>query len=294
VRIVRHKVTVRQLYSGTRFGIAEFTCLPDDPRWREQNVIESAVPLVVFPLEPVVIEHEHGSPVLATPNVAMLYNPGEVYRREMRSGRGDRCLEIQLREPAVEALAAEGMLLPDGGMPATHAPATSTAFFVQHLLGRSLSSAESEELLCEHIASTLVRSVLGSVAGEDAAAAPLRPAQRDLAEHAKELLGATLVERPGLPAIARRVGSSPFHLARVFRRYTGFSLHEYRRQLRLRLALDRLCETDDLTGLAFELGFASHSHLTDSFRREFGVPPSAVRDKAKARRLLESSHMRFV
>jgi AraC-like DNA-binding protein len=32
----------------------------------------------------------------------------------------------------------------------------------------------------------------------------------------------------------------------------------------------------NLTALALELGFASHSHFTDTFRRAFGVAPSAV------------------
>jgi len=73
----------------------------------------------------------------------------------------------------------------------------------------------------------------------------------------------------------------------VFRRQTGFSLHQYRTQLRLRLALERLPESaGSLTSLAFELGFASHSHFTDTFRREFGVAPSAVRDDRQVRRLL--------
>ena len=43
-------------------------------------------------------------------------------------------------------------------------------------------------------------------------------------------------------------------------------------------ALERLAVgADDLTTLALELGFSSHSHFTDAFRREFGRPPSAAR-----------------
>jgi AraC-like DNA-binding protein len=33
----------------------------------------------------------------------------------------------------------------------------------------------------------------------------------------------------------------------------------------------------DLTGLAFELGYADHSHFTNAFRQEWGVPPSRFR-----------------
>jgi len=73
-----------------------------------------------------------------------------------------------------------------------------------------------------------------------------------------------------------------------------FLLHE---QLRLaaqsgksaRLA-QRLAEGNgDLTGLALELGFSSHSHLTDAFRHAFGVPPSEYRKSCDGRRLRELS-----
>jgi AraC family transcriptional regulator len=77
--------------------------------------------------------------------------------------------------------------------------------------------------------------------------------------------------------IAREVGLSPFHLARLFRRHTGFSLHGYRTRIRLLQALDRIEEARGaLTDLALELGFSSQSHLTDAFRRAFGVPPGAL------------------
>jgi len=70
-----------------------------------------------------------------------------------------------------------------------------------------------------------------------------------------------------------------FHLARMFRSRTGFSLHAYRNQLRLRAALERLRDPGvDLIDIALDLGFSSHSHFTETFRRSFGKTPSAVRD----------------
>jgi AraC family transcriptional regulator len=35
----------------------------------------------------------------------------------------------------------------------------------------------------------------------------------------------------------------------------------------------------DLAALALELGFSSHSHLSDLFRRQFGVAPSTLRQQ---------------
>jgi AraC-like DNA-binding protein len=70
-----------------------------------------------------------------------------------------------------------------------------------------------------------------------------------------------------------------FHLARTFKARTGFSLHGYRNQLRLRAALERLRDPKAaLIDIALDLGFSSHSHFTETFRRNFGKTPSAVRE----------------
>jgi AraC-like DNA-binding protein len=85
--------------------------------------------------------------------------------------------------------------------------------------------------------------------------------------------------------VARAACASPDHLTRIFRRETGSTLHGYLVRLRLAVALDAVIETEvDLTELAFDLGFASHSHLTYAFRRRYGVPPGAVRRELAARR----------
>jgi AraC family transcriptional regulator len=69
-----------------------------------------------------------------------------------------------------------------------------------------------------------------------------------------------------LSIIAKAAGTSPYHMARVFREQTGWSLHGYRMQLRLNAALD--------------LGFSSHSHFTSSFKHAFGSPASKLRPRA--------------
>jgi AraC family transcriptional regulator len=48
--------------------------------------------------------------------------------------------------------------------------------------------------------------------------------------------------------------------------------------VRLLLALERLEDGErDLSRLALDLGYSSHSHFTAAFRRSFGTPPSAAR-----------------
>ena len=106
-----------------------------------------------------------------------------------------------------------------------------------------------------------------------------KAAHYELAEAAKERIVEMLARPLSLNELAAELRVSPSHLARVFRSETGFALHQYRKQLRLRIALDRLREgARSLTSLALELGFASHSHFTDAFRAEFALrrPRSAT------------------
>ena len=72
----------------------------------------------------------------------------------------------------------------------------------------------------------------------------------------------------------------------MFRACTGRTIHGYRHCLRLHAALQRLDDAGaDLTDLALETGFCSHSHLSAAFQRAFGAPPSRWRGRLGAARL---------
>jgi AraC family transcriptional regulator len=109
-------------------------------------------------------------------------------------------------------------------------------------------------------------------------------------EAAKAFLASHMSEPVMLTEIAREVAASPFNFARLFQQQTGLPVHRYLTLLRLRASLERLCDgADDLTDLALDLGFSSHSHFTDVFRRQFGQTPSAVRKNATASRFRKMS-----
>jgi AraC-like DNA-binding protein len=78
--------------------------------------------------------------------------------------------------------------------------------------------------------------------------------------------------------LARHVGSSPFHLSRVFREITGTTITQYRQRLRVHQVLDRLTHgEDDLAAIAISAGFADHSHMTRTVVTQLGQPPSTLR-----------------
>lgn len=88
--------------------------------------------------------------------------------------------------------------------------------------------------------------------------------------------------RMSLSQIASDLGVTPIHLTQTFKRSEGMPLYRYQTLLRLGRALERLPERDDITDLAFELGFSSHSHFTAVFRSELGTTPSHYRLQARA------------
>ena len=279
--------TVRHVFAGDRIVLGEFHCWPGDPRWSSENCAEEAH-LVVFPGTSVVIEHA-GGPVVATPNHVMFYNPNQTYRRRLLHPTGDHCAFLVVDE---RLLADAGV--PELRFPVSHGPVEPRTYLLQRFVLRAArpgSGADRllvEEALCRVLAEAVRSGLRVADAGRPRARESTASGHAELVEATKELLAARLGERLTLGEIARSVHSSPFHLARVFRARTGFTIHGYRNQLRLRSSLEQIFEPDtDLALVARRLGYSSHSHFTVSFRRAFGRPPSAIR-LAELRTIVEA------
>ena len=109
-------------------------------------------------------------------------------------------------------------------------------------------------------------------------------------EAAKTYIARHLGENIALGEIAAAVAASPFNFARIFQQQTGVPVHCYVTHIRLRSSLERIAEPDaDLSSIALDLGFSSHSHFTHVFRREFGSTPSEIRLTASVSALREMS-----
>ena len=93
---------------------------------------------------------------------------------------------------------------------------------------------------------------------------------------------AHLADDLALDDLARQARLSPFHFARLFRRTTGQSPHQFILGQRAERAR-RLLEEGDLplVLVAAECGFASQSHLTRVFRERIGTTPGAYRAGAR-------------
>jgi AraC-like DNA-binding protein len=80
----------------------------------------------------------------------------------------------------------------------------------------------------------------------------------------------------GSSAIAARLGVSASRLRHVFRDATGMAVRPYLRWRRLLLAAGRIADGASLTTAAHDAGFADAAHLSRTFRRHFGMAPSAL------------------
>lgn len=135
----------------------------------------------------------------------------------------------------------------------------------------------SDVVAAEELVIGLLRAAL---AVDDRTCDASRPTRR-LIGRTKEFLEGRLSDPIRLTDVARAVGASPAYLTDVFRRVEGIPLHRYLTQLRLGRALVELPHSDDLTTLALDLGFSSHSHFTSAFRRAMGCTPSQFRESTR-------------
>lgn len=228
--------------------------------------------------------------VTANVNQAAFFGKNSIYRVSHPTDCGDRgtVFEIAPRilrdivrefDPSVDSRPGSVLSLPTG-------PCSAEVFWRhRELVQRLESGAPLEHLWADVTALQIVADVLE--AAYQAAGSSGKPRRKttdadhaDRTEAAKTYLAAHLGDSVTLEDVAAAVNAPPFNFARIFQQQAGVPVHRYLTMLRLRASLERLADGErDITALALDLGFSSHSHFTDVFRREFGKPPSVVRQK---------------
>ena len=261
----------------------------DSPRWNVVNRTPDtpeAPYRIYFPISPVAIRLRGRPEVVVSRNEVRFHGPDQTYHRRMVAPDGDKSYALVPEHEVVEPIIAE-LGFRRGVAPSAIGQVTPDLFLRQRRLMTALASTPQEEQGLEHEEACIGVTEAAVYAALTGQAPPLRGASRNdqrIAADVRELLAERFAEPLTLVDIGLAVNVSRFHLARAFRRYTGTTIHGYRTSLRLRAAADLLVDSNgsDLATIAHVTGFASHSHLTDAFRRYFGLPPSLAREGLRA------------
>ncbi len=246
-----------------------------------------------------------GRRIVVDANTVMLTSPGMPYQTAHPFGCGDRGSSLVLRPSALRQIVRRydpARIEKDPEtfrFPSPHAICSPKGYLLQRLLFELLSRPNGADLMrIEETSLSLAEAAIEECfRKQPARVSPVRAAtalqHRECVEAAKGLLVERFREPLRLDDLAMELNVSSCHLARLFKRETGLPIHRYLNRLRLRSALEELPACGhDLTNLALDLGFSSHSHFSASFGQEFGLTPSQVQQIALTGRLPESFERR--
>lgn len=283
-------LTFRTLYDSPMIGVRDYICRDTScDRSAEEHTDTNSITL---------LRHgafsKHFGRVQATADVnqAMFFSKDTVYQVSHPVDHGDRGTSFTIAPTILTDIVRELDPSidehPDAPFPFLTGPCEAKVFWRHRDFVRRLEAA------AEHPLESLWADVTGlQLMADVLEAAFLRHGIRrnrraatnsdhaERTEAAKTYLAAHLAEAVTLDDVASAVHSSPFNFARIFHQQTGLPIHRYLTLLRLRASLEIIASQEaDLTSVALDLGFSSHSHFSDVFRKEFGETPSEFRRRA--------------
>lgn len=246
--------------------------------------------LIVFPRESVRVWQKGHEEFVANCNTAIFYNVNQEYRRFKVSNSGDRSDffavsnewvvdSIRRYDPSVQDRI-------DRPFNFSHTMVDHEVFLHQRrlfdLVEDSCDALQIEEDVAKLVDTTIDAMFAHRGVAENRSKNSAR--HLELIDAVDRFICAEFRKPLSLGKLAVQFGVTASHLSRVFRRVRGCKLHSYLTQLRLRSSLEMIeRHRRDLTHVALELGFNSHSHFTSAFRQTFGLTPTNWRRKPSRR-----------
>jgi AraC family transcriptional regulator len=152
------------------------------------------------------------------------------------------------------------------------------AIAAAHELRRHLLGNDRDPLQCERCVQTLeerVAWILESTVSTPTAHSWMTPRRLRLVD---ELIEARLDTKVTIQELASTLGLSAGFFSRAFKAAVGKAPHDYIVDCRISRARRLLESTElDLTTIAHTSGFASHAHMTTTFRNRLGINPGVLR-----------------
>lgn len=211
-------------------------------------------------------ERAHGVEELASPLSVVIKPAGTVHENEV-GPRGARTIAVDIIDTE-ELLGNDHRLGPwrwsHGG------PGVQPLLALGRVLLDPDAGFDPEEMLLE---------LLGELVD---APAP-RPANApSWVRRAREAIDDLAPEGIEVRELAEILRVHPVSLTRAFRRVYGMPVTRYRRQVRLRRAVEQVVSTDhSLSEIAHRTGYADHPHMCRDIRAATGMTPAALRELAR-------------
>jgi len=148
---------------------------------------------------------------------------------------------------------------------------------------RLISDGERKAMTSDVVPQTILRAGAAAWARKaaDALRLPAPAAPRSVHPRVRALL--SLLKNGGighatsLEGLARAVGLSPSRLMHVFTTSVGIPLRPYLAWLRVQRAAIEIVSGNPLSDAALAAGFSDAAHMSRTFRRMLGIPPSLLR-----------------
>jgi AraC family transcriptional regulator len=239
--------------------------------------------VVVLPFAGVFAKHEApGRHVVGTPSHAVLIAADTPYRIAFPGAIGDRAIILRFDGALVpeavdrragERLGSQGLLSAQAMMRRDH-------------LRRRASDPGAERFEIETLGLELLDLCLGALREQPSSQRATHLRRSRAVERVKEAVAVAPARGWSVANLAKIANLSPFHLCHVFRELTGVSVYDYVLHERLAQAMQAVLDGGDITAIALDAGFASHSHFTARFKRFFGCTPSALRQSIGVRKIM--------
>jgi AraC-like DNA-binding protein/quercetin dioxygenase-like cupin family protein len=212
---------------------------------------------VLYAIEGVMIVHSKVGTWVVPPSRAIWLLPGLEHEVRMHG-------EVKIRTVFIEPSIAP------------HLPDTNCVLAVSPLLRELIVAAARIPLDYEEKGRNgrLMRLMLDELHGSD-----VLPLHLPIPDEARiGIICQAIIDNPADASTAaqwaKRLGVTAKTVHRLFAKETAMSFAQWRQQVRLLRALQRIAGGDRIIDVAFDCGYASQSAFTAMFRRHFGMPPS--------------------
>ena len=278
------EISRRTLFESATLQIGLFEARPTSDAC--SDVERQDLNAIALPISGLFAKHDApGRHVIGTPSHAVFFAADTPYRIGFPGAIGDRAITLRFGED----LAPEALARNDGETLNSNGLLPAKAMMLRNLLWARLERAETDAFETEALGLELLDMSLKSVRTGNSAVRSSAQARRTRAlERVKEAVALAPTRKWNVARLAKVANLSPFHLCHVFRDSVGTSIYDYVLHERLAQTLDAVLDCgDDLTAIALDAGFASHSHFTARFRSFFGCTPGALRRVATAAQIAE-------